>query len=413
MRADADNASPGRADPARRVLILEPDLDGHHAFWLALLVEAHRRAGRAVEVLTVPDVSRLRAQAELRGFGLDGVRLHEAREAGEAGLLRQAREIAAATGAGRILVPFLDRYWPAILDEADETTGEGRVKLSGIWFHPHALDAGWRWAPPWGKRWRVRGRVHRFLRSARAAEVLDSLCFLVDEPVFRMREINPSVRGHLLPDPYEREPRLGREEARRLLGLPEDRTVFLHLGSAERRKGLPDVLAAFAELVRRSDLAPGRPPLLLRVGPNDRLRPAERALLDDLAARGRASVVDGFVPADLLMEYFAACDWVLVPYRKFRYSSGIVANAAGALRPVIAADHGQIGREVARDGLGMLYAHGSSAALAGALAKALAESGAAEEFNEGLKTARRFRTVEAMLSSLADYLAADGAKSIP
>ena len=412
MKAPADTGLPGRTAAPRRVLILEPDLDGHHAFWLALLIEAHRRTGRAVEVLTAPDASRLHAQAELRGFDLGGVRLHAARESAEAGLLRQAREIAAATGTERILIAFIDSYWSAILAEASGVSAQG-AKLSGIWFHPYALDAQWRWAPAWGKRWRVRGRVHRFLRSARAAGVLDSLCFLVDEPVSRLRRINPAIRGHLLPDPYEREPRLDRTAARRLLGVPEDRTVFLHLGSAERRKGLPDVLNAFAALTARPDPAWARPPLLLRVGTNDRLRRAERALLDELTVRGQASVVERFVPADLLMEYFAACDWVLVPYRKFRYSSGIVANATGALRPVIAADHGQIGREVARDGLGLLYAHGSSAALAGALSKALVAPGGAERFTEGLKSARRFRTFDAMLSSLADYLAADGPTPLP
>ncbi len=411
MKPPADTLLPARAGAARRVLILEPDLDGHHAFWLALLIEAHRRAGRAVEVLTAADASRLHAQAELQGVALDGVPLHAAREPGEADLLRQAREIAAKIGAERILIAFIDSYWSAILAEAP-AVGPG-TKLSGIWFHPYALDACWRWAPAWGKRWRVRGRVHRFLRSPRAAATLDSLCFLVDEPVSRLRSLNPAIRGHQLPDPYEREPRLDREKARRLLGLPEDRTVFLHLGSAERRKGLPDVLEAFAKLTAQPDPAWSRPPLLLRVGMNDRLRPAERARLDGLRSGGQALAVERFVAADTLMEYFAACDWVLVPYRKFRYSSGIVANALGACRPVIAADYGQIGREVAADGLGLLYAHGSPAALTGALARTLAEPDAAGRFNEGLKRARRFRTVEAMLSSLAEWLAADDTKSIP
>jgi hypothetical protein len=76
------------------------------------------------------------------------------------------------------------------------------------------------------------------------------------------------------------------------------------------------------------------------------------------------------------MEYFAAADRVVIPYRKFRYSSGILANAIGAGRAVIAADHGEIGRAVAELGVGELYPHGSVTGLAAALGRALAEGGA-------------------------------------
>jgi glycosyltransferase involved in cell wall biosynthesis len=397
---------------SRRVVILEPDLDGHHAFWLALLIEAHRREGWAVEVVTAADWSRLRAQAELRGFALDagaGVRMHVAPATGETGggetrWLAQARKIAAETGAERIFVAFLDRFWAAILAEAASGAGEdggvreaGAAKLAGIWFHPHALDAKWRWAPPLGKRWATRGRVHRFIGSEAAARRFAMIYFTVEEARLQMAGLNPGVGAWVLPDPYEREPRLSREEARCHLKLPEGRMIFLHLGSAERRKGLPDVLAAFERLRSRSGAAIGRAPLLLRVGPNGRLKRSEQASLEALKSAGMAEVVDAFVPAEDLMEYFAATDWVLIPYRKFRYSSGVLANAVGAGRPVVAADYGEIGRQVARDGLGLVYRHGSVAALAEALAKAAGEGARAVAPAQVAS-----RTTEAFMAAVAE-----------
>lgn len=343
-------------------------MDGHHAFWLILLIEAHVRAGWTVEVLTARDTSPLEAQARLRGVDLSGVRLHREDEKDGTAVLKRARNLASERGAGRIFVAFLDRLWPAIL--AEDTDRLPGVKLSGIWFHPHALDNCWRWAPPLGKRWKLRGRLHRFLASEAAARVFDSVYFPVEESVARWCRLVPEVRAHLLPDPYEREPRLSRDEARRRLGLPADRVVFLHLGSPERRKGLPDVLAAFSRLRSRSFAAGSRLPLLLRAGPNDRLRSGERRLLEDLVREGWASAGGHFVPAEELMEYFAACDWVLIPYRKFRYSSGILANAIGADRQVIAYDYGEVGRFIKTTGGGVVCRHGSRDALYEALCTA-------------------------------------------
>lgn len=349
----------------RRVVILEPDLDGHHAFWLALLIEAHRQAGWGVEVVTANDYSRLRAQAALRGFELSDVQIHAVSEATDSELLKQARALAKQVGADRVFVAFLDRFWPALLKQSRDW-GQA-VKVAGIWFHPHALDTKWRWAPPVGKRWKLRGRVNRFVRSSEARRMLDGVYFLLGEAKARLHRLAPTLRAHVLSDPFEREPYLSKEEARRVLGLPLDRMIFLHLGSAERRKGLPDTLEVFGRLNAAPDTAWPRLPLLLRVGSNDRLSAAERSQLDELIGQGWASSVESFVPAAELMEYFAACDWVLIPYRKFRYSSGILANAIGARRPVVAYDYGEVGRAVGTEGLGLICRHGSKKALLNAV----------------------------------------------
>ncbi|MCU0793393.1 MAG: glycosyltransferase [Opitutaceae bacterium] len=395
-------------EPRRRVLIVEPDCDGHHAFWLVLLVEAHRRAGWAVSVLGAAGDERVAAQAGLRGYSWSGVAWIQAVAPGRGGrdLVAQAASVAAERGVERVFFAFLDNVWGGLTTLA----GEGRAalagKVSGVWFHPYALDAAWRWAPPLGKRWKERGRLHRFWATGAAAGLFASVYFLVEEGAERLREVSPAVRSHVLADPYEREPRLDREAAREWLGIGAGRMVFLHIGSPERRKGLPDVIEAFGRLAREAvagATAQGRP-LLLRVGRNDRLGAGERAALDALVEGGWATTVERHVPAEELMEYFAASDWVLIPYRKFRYSSGILANAAGAGRPVIASGYGYIGRTVEAEKLGLVYRHGSARALAEALGEA-SRSGGAEQVSFTIRAeSRAARAPEMFVRRMSEWL---------
>ena len=359
----------------RRVLIVEPDSDGHHAFWLVLLILAHRRAGRAVSVLGDPMSAALREQAELRGLDLASVDWHAAGAPGRGGhvLVAQAAELARRLAVERVFFAFLDNLWDGLLGLRGEARAALAGRVEGVWFHPYALDACWRWVPPLGKRWTQRGRVHRGLRAGGAlAGLFCGFYFLVDEAVERLPGVAPGLRAARLSDPYERAPKLTRAEARARFGLPEERMIFLHLGSAEPRKGLPDVIKAFSRLAARAEIVGARAPLLLRVGSNKRLTAAQRAALDALVAAGAARLVEEFVPAAELMEYFAASDRVLIPYRKFRYSSGILANSLGAGRPVIASDYGHIGREVRRLGAGVTFPHGSVAGLEARLREALA-----------------------------------------
>lgn len=394
---------------ARRILIVEPDSDGHHAFWLVLLIQAHRSAGWTVSVLGDEASPAFREQAELRGLNLAKVDWHRACAPGRGGraLVAQAAELARSLAAERVFFAFLDNVWDGLLELGADARRALAGRLEGVWFHPHALDSSWRWAPPLGKRWTQRGRMHRALRSGGAlAELFRGFYFLVDEAVERLPLIAPGLRASRLPDPYERAPKLTREEARGRFGLPQDRMIFLHIGSAEPRKGLPDVIEAFTGLMARADEgAPGwaRRPLLLRVGSNKRLTAAEWTGLDALVAADAARLVETFVPAAELMEYFAACDVVLVPYRKFRYSSGILANALGAGRPVIASDYGHIGREVRRLNAGVVFEHGSAGALESIVAETLADGAAlragAPETNPAAVDAEAF--VERLATELA------------
>lgn len=378
-----------KARAKRRVLVVEPDTDGHHAFWLVLIIQAFQRAGWVVSVLGPEDRERVSAQANALGLDLASVDWAVAGPKGRGGrmIVAEAAGRAAELGANRVFFAFLDNLWEGLLDADAATRRALAGRCEGVWFHPYALDACWRWAPPLGKRWRLRGRLHRWWRGG-AEGLFRAVYFLVDTAADAMARTNAGVPCRILADPWEREPRLSRDEARRALALPEGRTVFLHLGGSDPRKGLADVLEAFERLVRGADPRAERAPWLLRVGSNARQGKAERARLDALVAGGWAGAVERFVPAEELPDYFAACDWTLIPYRKFRYSSGILANAVGAHRPVIAPDYGHIGRTVAAERLGLIYRHGSVSALTAALREATGGRPAAFEIGPERVAAR-------------------------
>ncbi|MEL7089091.1 MAG: glycosyltransferase, partial [Planctomycetota bacterium] len=138
-----------------------------------------------------------------------------------------------------------------------------------------------------------------------------------------------------------------------------DAPILLHPGSAGRRKGLGVLLDAYARLASRRVPAP----FLYRVGPND-LRARHREQLARMVRSGQAAEINRYVSTADLADAFAACDWVAMPYRKFRHSSGVLALARAANRPVVAPDYGHIAQQV-RDGQpGRLYRHGSTPDLA-------------------------------------------------
>ncbi len=345
-----------------RTLVVEPRPIGHRAFYLSLIVRA--LDGGDVSLLAPPDDPRITAHFRRRGLDPGGYRFHAPR----GGVIARAAELCGKHSIDRVFFAYIDELLPELAESAFP------CPVSGIWFHPYALDRRYRWLPPVDKRLRQRRRIHHALRHPPPGARIDRLYFLDPGAAAAMEKLNSAVAAVPLPDPWEKLPEMTRGEARERFGLPPDRVVFLHIGSSEKRKGLSDVLEVF-ERFAADDGRDGRRPLLLRVGENDRLGRADRERLAALAAAGAAVVVDGFVDEADFIEYFTAADWVLLPYRSFRFSSGILSNAIAAGRPVIAADYGLIGRAVREGGNGVLFRHRSRSSLGRVMRRAI-ESGA-------------------------------------
>lgn len=339
-----------------KILIVEPILNGHHAFYLSLIIKAFNQY--KVTLLTQIDHTALEEHCRRQEVELAAITLIPTRSSLPAEVFEQTCGLSEAGNYSSVFFCYLDHYLPLI----SSSTVLPLKSVQGIWFHPHALDSHYNWLPPIDKRILQRRKTHRWLSGAIATKVLQHIYFLDPEAPEKLNSINGNLSGSHLPDPGERTPRMSKEDARKHFKLPQDRIIFLHAGSPEKRKGLSDLIDAFYRLSKKT--AWRKRALLLRIGPNDRLSVKTKLKLDQLVQDGLAELSDDFVSEDDFIEYFAASDCVVIPYRKFRFSSGILANAMMAKRPVICSDYGLIAKTIKKYNFGICYKHGSSRALA-------------------------------------------------
>lgn len=131
-------------------------------------------------------------------------------------------------------------------------------------------------------------------------------------------------------------------EARRRFGLPTERRVLLLFGRIGAYKGATEAIACVAQpnLANTSLVIAGK-----------QVDPIEQG---DGGNSGAIVVLDGFIDDDEIPPLFAACDFVLAPYRR-SMTSGTVVLAFSMGRPVIAPRLFQIA-EIVDDGIsGFLY----------------------------------------------------------
>lgn len=133
-----------------------------------------------------------------------------------------------------------------------------------------------------------------------------------------------------------------KHEARRLLGLTEERIV-LFFGYVRRYKGLQILLSALQE-VRRT-----LPVRLLVVGEFYVDQAEYQKQIEDLGLQSSVTVVADYVPNDRVAAYFSAADVVILPYLSAT-QSGITQIAYNFDKPVIASDVGGLA-EVVKHGV--------------------------------------------------------------
>jgi glycosyltransferase involved in cell wall biosynthesis len=293
-------------------------------------------------------------------------------------------------GANRVAADLtLLTYLDVVLRKAagvplDRLTGS---PVWGIWFMPVPRTDLGAWNLSWLTSRRYRKQRRQQLIQRRPPAWLSGAW--VCDPLLQERIApRPGQVVSILPDPWPSRPAVEMDDARRRLGLPEGQKLFLHFGESSERKGLMDAVDAW---MRIGDLPNAT---LVRAGI---MAPGQADAMSILIRRGRAILREGYVPDDELDLYLRACDWLLMPYRFHEGSSGLLAGAAAAVRPVIAPDYGLIGRRVTSSNLGIVYPHLSIDGLAEAIRRASAMR--IEDFAEPLRRYSANHTV-------ADFTAA-------
>lgn len=338
-----------------KLLIYEPLCGGHRPDFIRPLVSALARTPAPGPVrfalppeflATEPDLA-----DTLRGLapGVEWVETPPRPESGRA-LLQAIREFK----ADRLLLLELTR-WENFL-----CLHRLPCEWAGILFVQYP-EIDWRASPGAGKILRFLRRAAKeaktsvwlrkqdvrsvfLLNGARAAGLLNER--FPDRPVFR--EVPDPA-----PPPVSRPPRSAGDPCR-----------LLYPGALSGRKGCDVLLEALARI--RPETARAAEFAFLGSAEDG---PRLRAGADRLRARRpdvRLVLEDRLVPEAEFRARFAEADWILMPYLRPEYSSGILARAAAAGTPVLGPSDGLLGRLIGEWKLGR-----TARIEAGALAQAL------------------------------------------
>jgi glycosyltransferase involved in cell wall biosynthesis len=170
---------------------------------------------------------------------------------------------------------------------------------------------------------------------------------LIDSSTIRV--LHNAIKG----DPYQHLP--SREEARRLLGLPSDRCVFMMIGVMGRNKGTYDIVEAAPAIIKAASQT-----LLLMVGPDENTASGATAELERLCVEHKVEGVVEFrgeVDARQKLLYYAASDCLLLPSHVENAPMTIIEAMAAGL-PVVSTRIAAIPEMVDHDETGILIEPG-------------------------------------------------------
>lgn len=334
------------------ILIFESRVEGHHLSWLRYVTEDLLTAGFRVTVavdwrpeskeLIQNNLSALIAKVSIISI------FNKAGKLRGGSKLKALAECFNESGAQEVFINNLDDIASHCLRYASVGIYPPKLlqgHLSGVYFRPRFLEN-----PTWPP-----GNIIKAIGFRR-------LCrhnwfkniFLMDEYLFidaKDKYAGPTF--HFLPDPWDGNFSHSQKDARKALGIPQDRFVLLNYGIGDRRKGLHLTIRAMLESSPDSRL------FLLCAGKVTK----ERELLKELSQlekQGRAKVLNRYVSDSEESLCFCASDVVLLPYIKHFGSSGVLSLSAAAGKMVIASDEGLVGKRIRKHNLGWLFPSGNA-----------------------------------------------------
>lgn len=171
---------------------------------------------------------------------------------------------------------------------------------------------------------------------------------------------------------------LPRDEARRLLGLPDDGEIMLFFGFIRKYKGLHVLLRALPQIVRNRPSA-----RLVVAGEFYDDEASYRAIIKTTGMEDRVHVFSEYIPEADVRTYFSAADVIVQPYVSAT-QSGVVPTAFHFERPVVVADVGGLAEIVPHGEAGLVVPPGDPDALAVAVTSFFADD-MAERLANGVR----------------------------
>jgi glycosyltransferase involved in cell wall biosynthesis len=375
-----------------RILICEPEANGHHFRYVQSIAAQAIRRGHTPILATTATAQSHRAYSELRAaipaelmptVSLDDPmlsflprfsrwqRMH-LQWRSWLSFRRCFRGLPADHRPDFVLLPYFDDLDIAVAlagSPFDGTPWAGIV-MRQRFQHPavNAATPRSRFSPL--RRW----IFERTLRSRTLGAIVT-----IDETLteyYARRISQPKLR--FIPEPADLLFTIPKNEARRRLGLPEDGKYILLYGSIHMRKGLAEAITALESLPEKLGAR------LLIFGPQD---PAEREYIAvngaDLRYAGRLFEFDRFASMEDESLAFSAADIVWVAYSRHYSPSSVQGKACRAGCALIASREANLGWTTSRYGLGAAVNVSDPASVRRALIELLsADSSAWDQYRE-------------------------------
>ena len=333
------------------ILIFEPRVEGHHLSWLRYITEDLLSAGFKLTLAVdwrseAKELIQNNLPALIKKVSVMSI-FNEAGKLHGGNKIKALAECFNESGAQEAFVNNLDDIASYCLRCASIGIYPPKLlqgHLSGVYFRPRFLvNPTW---PP-GNIIKAIG-FRRLCRHNWFKNI-----FLMDEYLFataKNKYAGPTF--HFLPDPWDGNFSLSREDARKTLGIPQDRFVLLNYGIGDRRKGLHLTVQAILESSPDSRL------FLLCAGRISKDRELLKGL-SQLEKQGKAKVLNRYVSDSEESLCFCASDVVLLTYIRHFGSSGVLSLSAAAGKMVITSDEGLVGQRVREHNLGWLFPSGN------------------------------------------------------
>jgi len=167
---------------------------------------------------------------------------------------------------------------------------------------------------------------------------------------------------------FMRQKEMTQKEARKILGIAEDKKVILQFGAIREYKGLDTLIYAFKIFSQANDKA-----VLLVVGKPIRINISNyKKFIKELHLEEKIILKDYYIPLEEVGVYFFAADIVVLPYTEIDMSGSLqLAYAFG--KPVLASRSGSFSEMVEDGRNGYLFSSGDTEVLAELLRKVISD----------------------------------------